>query len=333
MIKDPAKINNILVVSLTNIGDVVLTFPVIDILKQDFSQAKLSVVVGPKGAPLLANNPMIHKVYIYDKKVSFYKIVAWFLNLRKEKFDLIVDLRNTALPFFLFTHHRTSPVLKRNSQEHMRLQHLKRLASIYPYLRESTYRYALNLDHQDKKYINDLLTPHLGHDPLYVVVSPGAADDAKRWNEEGFAQVCEQISERYALKIVLAGDEKDRLIGEKIAAKIKIPPLNLCGQTTLTQLACLLQRSQWALVNDSGVMHLASYLNVPVIALFGPSDPHRYGPWSSRSRVIEKRESCEKKNVPTREWIHAIESNDVLAVIEDYMRQKSFLGHHEKRLF
>ncbi len=333
MIKDSAKIKNILVVSLTNIGDVVLTFPVIDVLKQDFPQAKLSVIIGPKGAPLLAHNSMIHKIYIYDKKVSFYKTVAWFLNLRKEKFDLIIDLRNTALPFFLFAHQRTSPFLKRNFQEHMRLQHLKRLASIYPYQREAAHRFALNLDQRDKKYIHDLLTPHLGPDPLYVVVSPGAADDAKRWSEEGFAKVCEQISERYFLKIVLAGDEKDRIVGEKIAAKMKIQPLNLCGKTSLAQLACLLQRSQWALVNDSGIMHLASYLDVPVIALFGPTDPHRYGPWSSQSQVIEKRSSCEEKNVPIREWIHAIEPKDVLTAVEDLMRQKNFVSNHEKKLF
>ena len=69
---DKSKVKKILVISLSNIGDVVLTFPVIDILKRDFPDAQVSVVIGPKGQELLAGNPFIRS-YVFNKKQSALK--------------------------------------------------------------------------------------------------------------------------------------------------------------------------------------------------------------------------------------------------------------------
>src|SRR5580692_2059151 len=91
---------NILVVSQTNIGDVVLTCPVIDILRRDFPQAKMDVVVGPKAASLFADNPDIN-VNVFDKQDPLNKKYAWFLDLYKTHYDCMVDLRRTALVLFL----------------------------------------------------------------------------------------------------------------------------------------------------------------------------------------------------------------------------------------
>jgi len=108
-----SKIRKILVISLTNIGDVILTFPVIDILKRDFSSAKLSVVIGPKAESLLKGNPHLENIYIFDKRQPFLKTVAWVNELRKEKYDLVVDLRNTAIPFLIFPEYMTTFIDKR----------------------------------------------------------------------------------------------------------------------------------------------------------------------------------------------------------------------------
>ena len=64
--------------------------------------------------------------------------------------------------------------------------------------------------------------------------------------------------------------------------------INLCGRTSLLQLAAVLAGADLALVNDSGIMHLASYLDRPVVALFGPTDPFYYGPWGSSCVVLRK---------------------------------------------
>ena len=103
-----SEINKILVISLTNIGDVILTFPVIDILKEDFPSAKLSIVIGPKAESLFCDNPHLEKVHIFNKHQLPFKTLRWVLGMRKEHFDLVVDLRNTAIPFMISPRYRTS---------------------------------------------------------------------------------------------------------------------------------------------------------------------------------------------------------------------------------
>ena len=71
MLIDKSKIKKILVISLTNIGDVVLTFPVIDILKENLPDAKISVLIGPKAESLLKGNPVLDKVYVFNKHQPF----------------------------------------------------------------------------------------------------------------------------------------------------------------------------------------------------------------------------------------------------------------------
>ena len=77
------RIKKILVMSLSNLGDIILTFPVIDILRRDFDQADLSVMVGPKGKTLLIDNPKIDHLYVYDKGMPVNNKIRWAMELRK----------------------------------------------------------------------------------------------------------------------------------------------------------------------------------------------------------------------------------------------------------
>ena len=94
------------------------------------------------------------------------------------------------------------------------------------------------------------------------------------------------------IALVFVGDTHDRKIVQSIDKKMSHNAVNLTGRTTLRQLAHLLRRCTFAIVNDSAPMHLASYLDVPVLALFGPTDPEKYGPWSAQSCFIRKQEDC-----------------------------------------
>jgi len=99
--------------------------------------------------------------------------------------------------------------------------------------------------------------------------------------------------------------------------------MNLCGQTTLVQLAQVFNNCLMALVNDSAPMHLASYVDVPVLALFGPTNPGRTGPHGSGSRVVSIQESCApcyKRSCPKgRECMEPITVADVMSAW-DYVK-------------
>ena len=264
---DKSKINKILVISLTNIGDVILTFSVIDVLKRDFSSAELSLVVGPKAASLVQGNHYFKQVYVFDKHQPFLKTLRWISSLRSECFDLVIDLRNTAIPLLISPRHRTSLSARHNDRGHMSQKHLRRLRSVYPYGSEPDKKYSLQIPPEIQGGMDGILQKRLRRGQRYVVIAPGAADQAKRWTERGFAEVCYFFMKKHYMGIVFVGDENDGSIVQRIYEILQEESvMNLCGQTNLLQLAAILKKSSMAIVNDSAPMHLASYLDVPVLA-------------------------------------------------------------------
>ncbi len=320
MLFKKSEIKKILVVSLSNPGDVILTFPVVDILLENFPDAPLSVVAGEKAKEFFTGNPFIQNVYVFNKKSSSWDKLSWVLHLRRERFDLIVDLRNTAIPFFAGGQYRTSYRMSKKPLMHMKEKHLNRLRTVLDFSHESRTRRAIYITAQDKKFVDDVFKSGIGEGETFVVVSPGAANHIKRWREEGFARVCESLAARHKAKIVFVGDQNDRALARSIAAQMKHPVVDLTAQTTLLQLAEVIHRAKLVIANDSAVMHLASYLNVPTLAIFGPTDEHKYGPWSDRSWVVRKNlfcSPCEKSGCAYHhECMEEIRSEEVLSVLE-----------------
>ena len=321
---DASKIHKILVISLSNIGDVILTFPVMDILKRDFYAATLSVVVGPKAESLFRENPYIENIFVYDKRQSLWKMIQWIARLRDQKFDLVVDLRNTAIPFFLSPKYRTPLSSSASKSVHMKKKHQDVLRKIWYFSDDAENHVALRINLSDKRYIEQRLQPDIGIAEKYFVVAPGAADHSKRWNDGKFARACDILNETYHVKIVFAGNNADKDFAQLIQSQMKQKVLNLCGQTDLTQLAALIERSSLVIANDSAIMHMASYLNVPVVAIFGPTDPVQYGPWSRYSRAVKSPLPCAACQNPNSGMQHQcmdnVKADDVVKAVNDALK-------------
>jgi len=268
-----SSVKGILVVSLSNIGDVVLTCTVIDILLRDFPSADVSVIVGPKAQTLFAGHPRI-KTIIYDKQRSWWGQVRWFLSLRKNTFDVIVDMRQSGLALFLPCRWHT-PLMPKPSDGHRGLKHFDRLKSIYPQIALPCERLAILPKPVEAMW----------RSPGYVVIAPGAADSAKRWHPAGFIALADVLGAQ-GHRIVFVGDGSDAATVETIRKGMKNPSISLAGKTDLRELAFVLQQAKFAITHDSGTMHLACYFDVPVVALWGPTDVNKYGPWSSKSAVV-----------------------------------------------
>ena len=319
---NPEKVKKILVISLTNLGDIILTFPVIDILRRDFDQADLSVMIGPKGKQLLIDNPKIDHLYLYDKKMSLRSKISWASQLRKEKFDLIVDLRHTILPVIFMPRYRTPLIRKRNLNEHYRDQHLSCLYAIHP-AHLSQQRYSFHPLSKDIAVVKNFLQGYVQLDDPIAVFAPGAADPRKRWTEVGFAEVADQLAQQHGLRPIFIGDENDTPVISRITARMRRSALDLSGKLTFPQSGILIQRSKIIVANDSSVMHLASYLSAPVVALFGPTRPERTGPWSDWSGFIQHNEECmtcqEKMSDAEHTCMEAIAPHEVIAMAERLM--------------
>jgi len=138
--------------------------------------------------------------------------------------------------------------------------------------------------------ITDLLRRHgLLARPL-AVLAPGTIWETKHWHVEGFAQVAHHL-DATGRAVVLAGSAKERARCRSIAAACP-GAWDLSGQTTLSDLAALIQRAEVCLTNDSGSMHMAVALGRPVVSVFGPTDPLWIGPYGRPRAVVHAGVPC-----------------------------------------
>ncbi|MFA5117611.1 MAG: lipopolysaccharide heptosyltransferase II [Candidatus Omnitrophota bacterium] len=287
-------VQKILVITLSNFGDVVLTLPVLDHLRQRFPGARLTVMVGPRPKEIFAQNPFIDNLIIYDKYSSWSVKLALFFALKKERFDIVIDLRNTLYGALLPARYKTSPFLVM-PRELIRAKdrHLYRLqrALKQPGPLVLPQPGMLFTGDEDKALVQGLLKQHyiIPGDKI-VLISPETGGANRKWPLEKIAGLCRVLSNEYV--VVIIGSKKQALgfPGGPSPAKGKI--VDLSGSTTLSQLVYLITQASLMITADTGTLQLASYLNKPIVALFGASDDIKYGPWSEKYRVVKKEVTC-----------------------------------------
>jgi len=150
------------------------------------------------------------------------------------------------------------------------------------------------LGEKDIKQARDLLSS-LNVDPekTLVILSPGASyGPAKRWPAEYFSTLAERLQKALGAEILVVGAQDETELAESIALPMKQKPVLLTGKTTLRQLAGIISLAALFVTNDSGPMHLANALRTPVVAIFGPTDPHRTRPYQEPAVVLKKEVPC-----------------------------------------
>ncbi len=279
-----------LLVTLSNIGDVILTTPVITAMAGRFPDSKLTVVVGPKAAPLLAGSRLIDELVLYDKHSGLGGQIQFIKKLRQKNYEWAVDLRNTAIPFFVSARHR-SPLFRRLKEVSMRARHLEVLrrsgieASAAPH-------FDFFSPAEEKSLVSKLQAEGLREERGFIVVSPVAASALKSWPLLKFKEVIAGLLRERSEPLVLAGDEQERPL---VAGLVELAPqriFNLAGKTTLPELAALVSQASLVLANDSAVMHLGHEMDRPVAALFGPTDPGKYGRTGPHFKIIREPVAC-----------------------------------------
>ena len=138
---------------------------------------------------------------------------------------------------------------------------------------------------------NQLLA--IGNQPVRIGLCPGAEyGPAKRWLRERFAEVAAKISTQSSAQWVLFGTKNDAALGDQIAATIDDHCVNRIGQTTLDELIDELRECRLLLTNDTGTMHLAALLSVPVVAIFGSTEPRLTGPLGNGHIILRHHVEC-----------------------------------------
>ncbi len=281
----------ILFITLSNLGDCILTLPVLDALREKYPQAHISCLVPARPSEIFVNNPAIDKVIIFDKHAKLLDKFKLFLSLNKGNFDIVVDLRNSFFGAFLPAKKRSSPLRTIPLKiKHSKNRHLFWAGFGYDLI-SSKPRKSLIITLRDSKYIEDILNRHnLINSNKLIIVAPGARSQLKCWDKQNSSQLCRQLIND-GWDVILVGDKNDQPACSYVQDKSPAV-VDLCTKTSICQLAALLKKAKLLVTNDSAVMHLASYLDVPVAAIFGPTDDVKYGPWSKKSMVIKKDIFC-----------------------------------------
>lgn len=154
----------------------------------------------------------------------------------------------------------------------------------------------------------------------FVAVSPVAFWETKLWEDDKFAELGDRIRRELGIGVILTGGEAGPL--EMIKARMKTAAVNLGGQTTLRELASLYRDASLVITTDSGPMHLAAAVGTPVVALFGPTDPARTGPYGRGHRIVRRELTCSpcfRKRCKAPRCMTDITVEDVFSAVKEIL--------------
>lgn len=277
----------ILVITLSNLGDTLLSYPALTALWTATPQAELHVLASPRNKELFIVNPRVKRVWVWDKQAGIWGRLLMTLDLVLEKFSLVVDFRNTLIPLLMpWARHtpvffRPNPGARHRADTHLEL--VTRLG-IHPYEAKIRLPFDQREDRKVETWLESGRTP--------VVMVPSARSHLKRWGAEKFAEVADRLIERRNAQVLLAGEEAERPIATQVIAAMRHKATDLVGKTTVCQLADLMSHAKLVVTNDNACLHMASMAGAPTVAIFGPTDERKYGPRAPGSIVVRRTLVC-----------------------------------------
>lgn len=288
----------VLVIRFSSLGDAVLTTAIFPNLRARWPDADITVLTKPPYIPVFDRNPSIDHIRIFDPKRQTFSQLA--NEIRAEKYDVLVDLHGnprswmirlyarapltvvvdkaTIARYIMVYLKRTLPSLRKSVRERI-LDCLKPLNA--PVVSQETQLFPRSM--------SELFAAHGVDTSKHLIgIAPGAKHDTKRWSPRRFAESANRLGAFPNSQVVILGDKSDRTVSEEVSKLVKTPCVNLTGWTSLEETIAIVSKLTLLLTNDSGLMHVAEAMKVPVVAIFGPTvRAFGFAPYRQTSRVAE----------------------------------------------
>ncbi|MCD6352138.1 MAG: glycosyltransferase family 9 protein [Armatimonadetes bacterium] len=308
------KASSILIIKTSSLGDVVCALPTLTQLRQLYPQARIGWVIDHRFADLLEGHPWIDELVVFRRhKVRLGRgmpqaaaemsreLARTSQQLRQGEWDVALDLQSilkslrllrgsgarVRIAEFAGLRHAPVPVYANKLVFARRAHEVQRCLEVAAPLGTDPERVEFFLPPVPEaaawaeEQVKALPAPR-------VVVSPGSARAEKRWAPKNFAQALRMAREGGAdFSVVLVGAPGDAEAARTIEAALGEDCLNLTGQTSLKQLVAVISQADVFLSGDTGPMHIAAAVGKKVVALFGPTDPRKNGPWGAGHTVIK----------------------------------------------
>lgn len=305
----PASAQRILIIKPSSLGDVIHALPVLAALRSQFPSAHIAWLIGRSFAPLLEGHPLLDELIPFDRARYgkmlrspriFFEFMQFTRALRARRFDLVVDLQGLIRSGFLaWASGAAQRVGFRDAREMAWIFYNRRFRStaarphavdrnldLIAQLGISTAgppQFPLPISAAELSAARGLLAAAGCTRSDFIAVAPGARWPSKQWGAARFADLIRRAAEAGLPRCVLLGSPDDRAIAHAIVNELpRGTVVDLVGRTTLRELTAILSLCRLLLSCDSGPMHIAAALARPLVALFGPTDPVRTGPYTQR---------------------------------------------------
>lgn len=272
----------ILFVTLSNIGDLVMTTPLLEALHLAYPDYLIDVVADPRSSDLLRACPYIDKVIHRDKRAGAGGTLRLIARLRERHYAIAVDLRTAFLTLFLRCGDRGQKRRGTSRGTHAVQHHFTALGSILGPLAEIPPA-RLWLDDHARARARELLGAHSKERAL--IVAPGANWPGKIWPVSRYAALINGLEPAFD-NVIVVGSAADQAAGETLRESSRLPLTNLAGATGLLEAAACMSGALAFVGNDSGLGHMAAALDISTVTVFGPGQPSRYRPWGRRAEIV-----------------------------------------------
>lgn len=264
-----------LFITLSNIGDAVMTTPVLTAMHALHPDTIVDIVGDARSAELFEPCPFRGEILLREKKDGWRGWWRVLRTLRAHRYRLIVDLRTDGLSWLLRAQRRCTRGRARVRGGHAVERAYAVIAGLLPAGAPPPTRLWLAAPEREFAARCTASLPR----GRWLAVAPGANWPPKTWPVSHFRALLQALREEVDA-IVLLGGAGDRGACAEVAAAAAAPVRDLAGGTRLLQAAAVIERARLFIGNDSGLGHIAAAVGTPTLTLFGPGDPARYHPWA-----------------------------------------------------
>ncbi len=295
--------SRILVIRFSSIGDILLATPLLRLLRQRFSGARIDMVIKEQYKPLLAHNPYIDSLYTLNTPGSFRELRDLRKRLPKD-YDLVVDIHNNLRSRYLTFRMRGKRKICKHKFKRFLLVAFnfnvyRKITPVYRRYLQTVTKWGITDDGEGLElYVDESVNKRISTwldaqdvrpQKTIVGIVPGASFWNKRWPVEKFSAVCEHLCANCDARILLFGSSDEQHIAQAIAESFGKKAVNCAGELSLIETACALSRCDAVITNDSGLMHMATALKIPTVAIFGPTTRELgFFPTGPNTAVVER---------------------------------------------
>ena len=323
----PALPARILIRSSNWLGDAVMTVPAIRAIKRSEPSPHVTILTQAKLADFWKAVPEVDEIIEIGKHDSVFAVAK-----KIKGFDMALLLPNSirsALEVYLariprragYVGKKRRWLLNEILDEKPRSERPRH--QVFHYLDLAKFAGATVDDHArnpESFFPSNRDTKTASEEKIKIGLCPGAEyGAAKRWLPERFAEVANTVSQRRECEWLLYGTQRDKPVGDQIAAQLEGSFTDLIGKTTLAELIASLSQCTLLVTNDTGTMHLAAFLGVQTVSVFGSTEPLLTGPLGAGHRVLRHHVECSPcflRNCPIDfRCMKAIETDEVVEAV------------------